>query len=412
MSAAAVVIAGAGLSGFQVASALREMGYQDRVVLIGDEPVGPYHRPPLSKGYLLGTVDEAKLAMRPAAFYRDRNIELISGRKVVALDRSHRRAGLDDDSVVEYSHFVFAVGARNRPLPVPGTDLDGVFFLRTLGESQVLRQRLSIIRRAVVIGAGFIGLEFASAASKLGIEVTVIDVANRPMARAVSEPISAIFTREHAASGVSFKFNSQVMRIVGDDAGRAVGVETVDGDVIAGELVLIGIGVQPNIEVAAACGLEIGNGIAVNELLLTQDPGVSAVGDCAAHPNPFAKSASIRLESVQNATDQARCVAARLTGSAHPYSSTPWFWSDQGRLKLQIAGLTTGYDQAVVRGDPTGNSCAVFCFGQGSLLGVETVNRPADHMTARRLLAQRVPVTVEQAGDEGADLRQLLAAAA
>jgi 3-phenylpropionate/trans-cinnamate dioxygenase ferredoxin reductase subunit len=380
------------------------MSYPGRIVVIGDEPYRPYHRPPLSKGYLLGASDEDKLMMRPGGFFADKRIELLMGRRVVALDRGHHHVALDDDTVLEYGHFVFAVGARNRPLPIHGAESRGVFYLRTLDEARALKAALATAKSAVVVGAGFIGLEFAAAAAKCGVAVTVIEVADRPMARALSPQLAAIFTREHAQNGVRFMFNSQVLHIVAE-AGAVVAVETVEHERVPADVVVIGIGVQPNVEVAAAAGLEVRNGIVVDNMLLTSDPDVSAVGDCAAHPNPFADGAVVRIESVQNATDQARCVAARIVGKAHSYASVPWFWSDQGDLKLQIAGLATGCDEIVIRGKTTGITCAAFCFKQGRLLGVETVNRAGDHMIARRLLAQHIGLTPAQAADEQFDLK-------
>lgn len=407
MGSETILVAGAGLGGFQVAAALRELGHEGRIVVVGDEPHSPYHRPPLSKGYLASATDHGKLAMRPETFYADKGIELLSGHKVVALDRAHHHAALDDDRVLEYGHFVFAVGARNRPLPVHGAKLHGVHYLRTIDEARALKAALETAKSAVVIGAGFIGLEFAATAAKLGVAVTVIEVAERPMARAVSPEIAAIFTREHLRSGVRFMFNSQVLHILGE-AGRVTVVETVEHERVAAEVVVIGIGVQPNVEVAAAASLDVRNGIVVDEMLMTSDPHVSAIGDCAAHPNPFAEVSPVRLESVQNATDQARCVAARLTGTAARYASVPWFWSDQGDLKLQIAGLTNGYDQLVIRGNASGTQCSAFCFKAGRLLGVESVNRPSDHMLARRIIGQRLTLSPAQAADEQFDLKLLL----
>jgi 3-phenylpropionate/trans-cinnamate dioxygenase ferredoxin reductase subunit len=407
MGTETILVAGAGLAGFQVAASLREMGHEGRIVVVGDEPHTPYHRPPLSKGYLSGATDEDRAAMRPASFYADKRIELVTGHKVVALDRAHHHAALDDDRVLKYGQFVFAVGARNRPLPVHGAELHGVHYLRTIDEAAAIKAALGTAKSAVVIGAGFIGLEFAATAAKLGVAVTVIEVAERPMARAVSPGIAAIFTREHVKWGVRFMFNSQVLHILGD-AGRVTAVETVEHERVPADLVVIGIGVQPNVEVAAAAGLDVRNGIVVNEMLLTSDPSVSAAGDCAAHPNPFAGVAPVRLESVQNATDQARCVAARLTGKPVRYAGFPWFWSDQGDLKLQIAGITAGFDQLVMRGDASGTQCSAFCFKDGRLLGVESINRPSDHMLARRLIGQGIALSPVQAADEKFDLKSLL----
>jgi 3-phenylpropionate/trans-cinnamate dioxygenase ferredoxin reductase component len=407
---ATVAIVGAGLAGFQVASVLRDQHYQGRVVLVGDEPHRPYHRPPLSKAYLLNAADELPVAMRPDSYYADKKIEVMTSTRAVSIDRTHRKLALDNGSVIDFEHLVLAVGARNRPLHVPGYDLNGVFFLRHLEEARALRVRLHKAKQAVVIGAGFIGLEFAAAALKLGVAVTVLEVADRAMSRALSAPMSKLFSREHSKSGMRFLFNTQLKRLI-DDEGRVAGVETVDGAVIDADLVLIGIGVIPNVELAATCNLEIRNGIAVDANLATADPNISAVGDCASYPSPYATEEFVRLESVQNATDQARCVAARILGRPLPYSAVPWFWSDQGPLKLQIAGLTVGHDETVVRGDPAGTSCSVFCFRSGRLLGVETVNRPADHMAARRLVGNHIALSPAQAADDRVDLKQLAASA-
>jgi 3-phenylpropionate/trans-cinnamate dioxygenase ferredoxin reductase component len=404
------VVVGGGLAGFHVATALREQRYPGRVLLIGDERYRPYHRPPLSKGYLLGSAAESAIDMRPATFYADKEIELLLGTAVVAIDRTDHRLVMRDGAVINYSHLVLAVGARNRRLQVPGSDLQGVFYLRHLDEARALRAALSAAKRVVVVGAGFIGLEFASAAIKSGAEVTVLDTAGRAMSRTLSAPMSDLFVREHRKSGMRFAFGTQIKRVIAE-AGKVVAVETVDGQVLPCDTVLIGIGVIPNVELPASCGLEVGNGIVVDANLLTADPDISAVGDCAAHPNPWSDNEIVRLESVQNATDQARCVAARILGRPHPYAPVPWFWSDQGPLKLQIAGLTSASDQTVIRGDPASTSCAVFCFRNSRLLGVETVNRPAEHMVARRLLASHCPITAAQASDPTVDLKHLAAGA-
>jgi 3-phenylpropionate/trans-cinnamate dioxygenase ferredoxin reductase subunit len=383
------------------------MQYSGRVVLVGDEPQAPYQRPPLSKGYVLGECSEAQVALRPDAFYAQHHIELITGKRAVAIDRLRRKVGLEDDTVIDYDHLVLATGARNRPLPVPGADLQNVFFLRTLEEASALRARMENTRSAVVIGAGFIGLEFAASATKKGIAVTVLDVAERPMARALSKTMSALFAREHEKMGVRVLFNTQVLHLLGD-AGTVTGVETVDGRVFPADLVVIGIGVIPNVELAATCGLAVENGIVVNEFLQTSDPQVSAIGDVAAHPHPYSSSARIRLESIQNACDQARCVASRIVGRAEPYEALPWFWSSQGPLKLQMTGLPAHGCEEVLRGDPNGTTCSVFLFRGEQLVCVETLNRAADHMLARRLLANRVALTAQQAGAATFDLKSLL----
>ena len=407
MAQPTVAIIGAGQAGLQVAVSLRELHYDGRVILVGDEPHAPYQRPPLSKGYLLGEATEAQLALRPAAFFEQHRIELITGKRVVAIDRTRRMVGLEDDVVIEYDHLVLASGARNRPLPIPGTDLQNVFFLRTLDEARALRTRMATAKTAVVIGAGFIGLEFAASAAKQGLNVTVLDVADRPMARAVSKAMSAVFAREHEKMGVRLLFNTQVMHLLG--TGSVTAVETVDGQVLPADLVVIGIGVIPNVELAATCDLPIENGVIVDEFLQTSDPCISAIGDVAAYANPYASTAArVRLESVQNACDQARCVASRIMGKPVRYDALPWFWSNQGHLKLQMAGLPASGCEEVMRGDANGTACSVFLFRGDTLVSVESLNRAADHMLARRLLTNHLAVTPQQAGDLTFDLKSLL----
>jgi len=406
MAQPTVAIIGAGQAGLQVAVSLRELHYDGRIVLVGDEPHAPYQRPPLSKGYLLGETTEAQLALRPAAFFAQHQIELITSKRAVAIDRTRRKVALEDDAVIEYDHLVLASGARNRPLPVPGADLQNVFFLRTLDEASVLRAKMETAKNAVVIGAGFIGLEFAASAAKQGLNVTVLDVADRPMARAISKTMSAVCAREHEKMGVRLLFNTQVMHLLGKGAVSAV--ETVDGQVLPADLVVIGIGVIPNVELAATCDLPIENGILVDEFLQTSDPRISAIGDVAAYSNRYASTPRVRLESVQNACDQGRCVASRIVGKPAHYDALPWFWSNQGHLKLQMAGLPANGSQEVMRGDPNGTACSVFLFRGETLVCVESLNRAADHMLVRRLLSNRVAVTPQQAGDLAFDLKSLM----
>jgi 3-phenylpropionate/trans-cinnamate dioxygenase ferredoxin reductase subunit len=261
-----------------------------------------------------------------------------------------------------------------------------------------------------VIGAGFIGLEFAASAAKQGLNVTVLDVADRPMARALSKTMSIVCAREHEKMGVRLLFNTQVLRLLGEQD-RVVGVETVDGRALTADLVVIGIGVIPNTELAATCELAIEDGIVVDEFLQTCDPHISAIGDVAAHVSRHTNGARARLESVQNACDQARCVARRIVGKPAEYDALPWFWTNQGPLKLQIAGLASAGCEEVVRGDASSMSCSVYLFRDGKLVCVESLNRPADHMLARRLLTNRVAVTPQQAGDNSFELKSLLAPA-
>jgi 3-phenylpropionate/trans-cinnamate dioxygenase ferredoxin reductase subunit len=400
-----VVIVGAGHAGFQLASSLRQAGYAEPIFLFNDEPHLPYQRPPLSKAYLKGGGAPDSLMFRPDKFYREQNIELIADR-AASIDRPARKLALTSGSSLEYEHLVLATGARNRLLDLPNANLEDVLYLRTLDESEVLRQRLAARRHVVVIGAGFIGLEFAATARAKGLEVDVVELGARVMARAVTAEISEFFQRRHAAAGIRIHFGVQVTSIESDGAGVA-GVSLSDGRHIAADLVVVGVGVLPNVELAGAAGLPVASGIIVGEHLLTSDPHISAVGDCALYASERF-GGSLRLESVQNATDHARCVAARLTDDTKAYDGLPWFWSDQGPDKLQIAGLTTGYDRVVVRGDREQGAFSAFCYKADRLVGIESVNRAGDHMFGRRLLAANGSITPEQAMDTGFDLKAAL----
>jgi 3-phenylpropionate/trans-cinnamate dioxygenase ferredoxin reductase subunit len=403
MAAPVVAIVGAGQAGFQAAASLRDAGFPGRVVLVGDEPVLPYQRPPLSKSYLAGQSEADDLWLRAAEFYAKQQIDLVYGDRVMAIDRERRRVHLASGTEFAWDHLVLATGARCRPLPVPGSELDGVLALRTLADADALRQRLSDAGEVAVIGAGFIGLEFAAVAIACSARVHIIEITHHPMGRVVSEPVSRFFTEAHIGWGAEISLGTGVTQILGA-SGRVAGVETSDGRRIRAKLVLICIGVVPNAELARDAGLDVDNGIVVDEWLLTGDPAISAIGDCANFPTPFAAD-RVRLESVQNAVDQGRCVADRLVGRVGPYQKVPWFWSDQGDLKLQIAGITTGHETSVVRGDPANRNFSVFCFRGGRLIGVESVNRTADHVVARRLLAGDPGLSPQQAADERYDLR-------
>jgi 3-phenylpropionate/trans-cinnamate dioxygenase ferredoxin reductase subunit len=403
MAAATVAIVGTGQAGFQAAASLRQDSFAGRIVLIGDEPVSPYQRPPLSKSYLAGDSRLDELWLRPDSFYAKQEIDLLAGETVTAIDRAGRRLQLASGVELPWDHLVLATGARYRPLAVPGAELDGVLPLRTLADADVLRERLDDAREIVVVGAGFIGLEFASVAIARGVGVHIIEVTHHPMGRVVSAPISRFFTDAHRRWGAQISLGTGVSCILGA-GGRVTGVETTDGRRLPADLVLICIGVIPNAELAGEAGLAVDNGIVVDDYLATQDPAVLAIGDCANFPTPFAVG-RVRLESVQNAVDQGRSVAAYIAGEPTPYDKVPWFWSDQGDLKLQIAGITTGHDASVLRGNPESGRFSVFCYRSGRLIGVESVNQTADHVVARRLLAGDPGLAPEQAADESYDLR-------
>lgn len=401
-----VLIAGAGHAGFQVAVSLRQAKYAGRIALINDEKHLPYQRPPLSKAYLKSGGDPNSLMFRPEKFFQDQAIELISDR-MVSIDRDGRKLLLASGTAIEYGHFVLATGARNRMLDVPNASLPDVLYLRTLDESEVLRQRMPDKKHVVVIGAGFIGLEFAATARGKGLEVDVVELAPRVMARAVTPEISSYFHDRHTAAGIRMHYGVRATEIEAD-GDRVTGVALSNGQTLPCDLVVVGVGVIPNVEIAAAAGLSTAAGIIVNQQLLTSDPNISAIGDCALFES-VRFGETLRVESVQNATDQARCVAARLTGDAKAYDGYPWFWSDQGDDKLQIVGLTAGFDQVVIRGSVAERSFSAFCYKAGKLIGIESVNRAADHVFGRKILPLDKSVTPEQAADLSFDLKKAMA---
>jgi 3-phenylpropionate/trans-cinnamate dioxygenase ferredoxin reductase subunit len=406
MTQKTVLIVGAGHAGFQVAASLRQHGFAERICLINDEAHLPYQRPPLSKAYLKGEGRPDSLMFRPDKFYRDQNIELI-GDRAVSIDRAAQKLLLASGASLDYGHLVLATGARNRLLDLPNANLPDVQYLRILDESEALRQRMGVARHVAVIGAGFIGLEFAATARAKGLEVDVIELGSRVMARAVTAEISNYFQGRHTSAGIRIRLGVQATSIESTD-GKVAGVSLSDGRHIPADLIVVGVGVLPNVELAAEAGLPVASGIIVDEHLLTADPNISAIGDCALFASPRF-GGSLRLESVQNATDQARCVAARLTGDAKAYDGLPWFWSDQGDDKLQIAGLTTGYDHVVVRGDAEAWSFSAFCYKQGQLVGIESVNRAADHVFGRKILGMNRSIGPEKVADLSFDLKAALA---
>src|ERR1700754_3046273 len=406
MTQGAVLIVGAAHAGFQVAASLRQLGFKDRVAVINDEAHLPYQRPPLSKAYLKGTGGPDTLMFRPQKFFDDQHIELIVDR-AVSIDRAARKLKLASGGALDYGHLVLATGARNRLLDIPNASLPDVRYLRILDDSEDLRARIAASKRVVVIGAGFIGLEFAATARIKGLEVDVLELASRVMARAVTAEVSDYFQKRHSEAGIRIHLGVMATSIEAS-GNKITGVSLSDGRHIPSDLVVVGVGVLPNVELAKDAGLPTASGIIVNDRLLTADPDISAIGDCALLESPRF-GGSLRLESVQNATDQARCVAARLTGDAKTYDGLPWFWSDQGDDKLQIAGLTTGYDRVVVRGDRAQRSFSAFCYKSGQLVGIESINRAGDHVFGRKILGLNRSIEPEQAADLSFDLKAALA---
>lgn len=401
-----IVIVGAGHAGLNCAAALRQQGHTGPVTLIGAEGRLPYHRPPVSKAYLLGKSAAADILLRPEPFYAQQNIDLVFA-QVARIDRAARQVHLDDGRALPYDHLVLATGSQPRTIPtLPGAGLEGVFTLQTITDADRLKPLLTEGRRAVVIGAGFIGLEFVAAARAFGVTVDVLDVADRPMARVLSPEMGRFFADAHRANGATLHLGTGIDRIEGVE-GRVAAVVTPAGDRLPADLVLFGIGAAPRVQLAADAGLALeGGGVRVDATLLTDDPSISAIGDIAAFPER-GQGRRIRLESVQNATDQGRTVAARLAGKPAPFDTVPWFWSDQGDLKLQIAGLRRGDEGQVVVGDPASRSFAVLCLRGDELAAVETVNRAPDHLLARKLIAAGARVTAEAARTPGFELKSL-----
>lgn len=401
-----IVVVGGGQAGYQVLATLRAEGFDGGLTFITAEACLPYQRPPLSKAYMKGEADADKLVIRPEEFYTSNDIEIIAGVAVESIDRAARRVALADGRTLAFDGLALTVGARPRQLPVAGSDLDGVVVLRDMAHADDIRQRLEACTHVAVIGGGFIGLEAAAVMASLGKSVSVIEALPRLMARAVSPTMSAYFADFHRRLGVEVVLNSQVKALDGEN-GRVRAVALDDGRKVAADLAIVGIGVVPNQELAQAAGLACDNGIIVDEFARTSDRDIVAAGDCATHPNRFA-GGMFRLESVQNATDQAKTAARTLLGKEQPYDTAPWFWSDQADAKLQMVGLCLEESEDVMRGDPATGRFSVFRFAGGALRAIESVNRPGDHMAGRRIFALGRTVSAQQASDENFDLKTLV----
>jgi 3-phenylpropionate/trans-cinnamate dioxygenase ferredoxin reductase subunit len=399
-----VVIVGAGQAGVQVALSLRQKGHTGGILLIGGESHLPYQRPPLSKAFLKGEVGAESLLFRTAEALASQAIELRLGATVRRIDRAAKTVVLDGGAL-RYDRLVLTTGTRPRRLTIPGASLPGVAALRSLTDAEDLRRAISAAERIVIVGGGFIGLEVAATVRAAGKTVTVLEAADRVMKRAVAPEISAFFEALHRRMGTTVLTGATVAGLSGD--GRVETVTLGDGTVLAADLVLVGVGAEPNVEIAAEAGLSCPNGIAVDDHGRTADPDVFAAGDCTWHPNPFA-GGGFRLESVQNAIDQAKTVAAAILGEEAPYEAVPWFWSDQGDAKLQTTGLPIGTDARVLRGDPEAGKFTVFHLRDGVLIAADSVNAPADHMAARRLVAARAVIPPAVLADAGTPLKSLL----
>lgn len=380
------LIIGASHAGSQAAVSLRQAGYEGRITLLGEETVAPYHRPPLSKDYLSGDRSEADILLRPAESYAASGIDLKLGVRAGAIDRDDRTVRTDGGEPLLYDHLILATGARVRSLRIPGAELPHVHYLRDTKDVDAIRARVAAGRRAVIVGGGYIGLETAASLRKRGMDVTLLEAQPRILERVTSDAMSDFYRRVHTEEGVHIIEDCMATAIEPSDGGLAV--KTSDGQSFDAHMVIIGIGVIPNTELAEFAGLDIADGIEVNSFCQTSDPNIYAIGDVSYHHNPIYER-HLRLESVPNATEQAKTVAAHIVGRPRPYNALPWFWSDQFDLKLQIAGLSEGHDHIVMRGDlDNSRSGAAYYFKGERLLAVDAVNAPRDFMTAKMALSK------------------------
>ena len=406
MSAAGIVIVGASYAGLNAAAAARTAGYKLPVTLIGDEAHLPYQRPPLSKDFLRGGMEAAQLPLRAASFFESSEITLRTGASVQSVDRAAKTLTLKSGEPLAYDKLILATGCRPRILSAPGADAAGIHYLRTLDDAVAIAQHLESVQSVAIVGGGFIGLEIAASMRRMGKAVAVIEAQTRLLARALSAEMGNYIAEWHRREGVGLHFSAQVQRFR-VDGGHVTGVELAGGQLLAADLVIVGIGVIPNTELAQSAGLACENGVVVDEHARTLDPDIYAAGDCTSHPNAYARGMA-RLECVQNAIDQGRVAGGNAAGANATYSTPPWFWSDQYEVKLQGVGISTGFDRVVMRGDMQANAFSVFYFAGRNLLAVETINKPGEHMVARKLLAAKVELSDAQVADSAYDLRQLL----
>lgn len=404
---AKVVILGAGHAGGAMAAFLRQAGHEGPIVLIGEEPIPPYQRPPLSKAWLKGEADADSLALKESAWYADNGCDLRLGVRAVSLNRGAKTVVLSDGATVAYDFAVIATGARARKLPVPGADLEGVLELRTAADAERLKAALGPGRRLAIIGGGYVGLEAAASARALGAEATVLERENRILARVACEQLSDFFTRYHQDRGVTFELGVEIKAFEGED-GAIRRVRLADGRAIDCDATLVGIGAIPNDELARDAGLECVNGVVVDLDARTSDPHVFAIGDVTHRPLPL-YDRQFRLESVPNALEQAKVAAGVIAGKPPLAPETPWFWSDQYDLKLQIAGMPFDADTILVRGDPATAKFAVFHLKGDQIQAVEAVNSAPEFMMGRQLIGNRKPISREKLANIAISMKEVVA---
>ncbi|MBL9068983.1 MAG: oxidoreductase [Sphingopyxis sp.] len=401
-----VVIVGAGHGGAQVAVMLRTQKFEGSIAMIGDEPELPYERPPLSKEYFAGEKEFERIQLRPAKYWDERAVTMLLGKRVVSVDPAAHTVTTDGGETIGYGKLVWATGGSPRMLPIPGGDLPGVQGVRTRADADAMKAASETAKQIVVIGGGYIGLEAAAVLTKAGKKVVLLEALDRVLARVAGVELSRFYEKEHRDHGVDLRLGVSVAAIEGED--HVTGVRLADGELIPADLVIVGIGIVPAVEPLIAAGAEGGNGVLVDRHCKTSLPDIYAIGDCAAHENHFAEGATIRLESVQNANDQANVVAKGIVGDEAPYHAIPWFWSNQYDLKLQTAGLSTGHDHAVLRGDVASRSFSIVYLKAGKVIALDCVNATRDYVQGRMIVTAGLAATPEQLADVDKPLKELL----
>lgn len=401
-----VLIVGAGHGGAQVAVSLRQHGYEGTVAIAGDEPEIPYERPPLSKDYLSGEKPFERILIRPARFWEERDVTMLTGRRVAEVDPKAKTVTFSDGETAGYGSLVWATGGTPRLLACEGAGLQGIHVVRTKADADGMIAALDSTSDVVVIGGGYIGLEAAAVLAKKGKKVTVLEALPRVLARVAGEPLSRFYEAEHRAHGVDVRLGACVTGFA-ENGGKVSGVTLDDGEVIPAQMAIVGIGIIPAVGPLLAAGAVGGNGVDVDQLCRTSLPDVYAIGDCAAHVNDFAGGARIRLESVQNANDQANTVAKAILGDPHPYHAVPWFWSNQYDLRLQTVGLSIDHDDHVVRGDPATRSFSIIYLKKGRVIALDCVNATKDYVQGRKLVTDRLSLDKAKLADTAIPLKEL-----
>lgn len=399
-----VVIAGAGHAAGQLVVSLKQQKFAGQIVLVGDEAHLPYQRPPLSKKFLSGAMTAERLYVKPESFYDDPQIELRLRTLITAIDREGKKLKTDAGDDIPYDKLILSLGSRARRLPIDGADLDGVHYLRSIADVDGIRAELENRKNAVIVGAGYIGLEVAAVIRQIGLDVTVVEMADRVMSRVVSPEISDFYQIEHTRQGVKLRLSTGITAFRGN--GRINALETAEGELIRADFAVIGVGIIPNTELATEAGIVVEDGIVVDEQCQTSDPCIYAVGDCTSHPNAI-YDRRLRLESVHNALEQAKTAVSNICGKATQYSQVPWFWSDQYDLKLQIAGLSAGYDDIVIRGNPADRSFACLYLKDSKLIATDAVNSPKEFVQSKALIAAHTIIDRETLANTAVQLKDL-----